>query len=237
MNDLDDDQTALVDALDRWFEILREELKATVPLKPATRVELDQFANVLEVDLPADVVTLFEYTNGAWLEDGTPLWEAFLPSGLEFAGIPSTPTAWKHLPIEGSFSRMFALNHSEGESWSGFAYDQFNDIDWVQDVPLFTGHTDFAQLSIQAGERCHHACAVFFVDGMMWVARRLSDVFENAINLYERDYLVWVNRSVVGFREHYPGMRVGVPWDLDRCLDAEGKFTYPGWVWEELPPL
>ena len=81
------DQGPLIAALDEWFAILRKRTGGRVPLKPATRSDLDRLSQALRLDLPPDVVALYEYSNGAWLDGDTQL-DGFLPSRGWFTPIP-----------------------------------------------------------------------------------------------------------------------------------------------------
>ena len=224
----DDEQRRLVDALDRWFGIIRDESNATVPLKPVKPSLLDRLANELEVDLPPDVVTLFEYTNGAWSDRDRLIEGWFLPSGFTFYPLVGGK-GYRHngKSYFGSFSRMW-----DG-SPRGAAETEFSGVGWANDIPLF--EKDMSQVSIQAGPRCFQACSVLDLEGMHWIGRRLADVFENAIALYEQGYIE--TEAFPYFKMHYPDQVQGVPWDLEKFTDENGAFRYPGWIWEELPPI
>jgi len=236
----EDDQAALVDALDRWFAILREGFNAKVPLKPARPSQLDQLANVLEVELPPDAVTFFEYTNGAWLDDDHVFGSHFFPFYKEFEPLPDTIEDWSFYR-QGSLSRGFreaAVEYDRG--FRDNVYADMPGVEWANDVPILT--TDMEQITIQAGKRAFQACAGINIEGMFWVERRLVDLFERAIASVEQgeiqlegpsEYPEWVVDPKYS-SVHTP---VHVPWDFERYVSDDGVFHYPGWIWEDLPPI
>lgn len=217
------DTTALIEAMDEWFDILRANLNEPIPLKPASQSQLDRLAEVAGVDLPPDVIALYEYTNGAWVDDEIPLRRTvFLPSGGLFYQLPEDETGWRSW-------------YSMAQSWRGIemtgnAFDDVLSDSWTQVVPVLHfegGH----ELAVFAAESHYQAVACVSVNGMHWVERRLADVFLNAIEMENRGLFDWNFPPEAGWLQVSKSLGAaqagaGVPWNPDHYE------TYRGWIWE-----
>lgn len=217
------DTAPLIAAMDEWFDILRDRLNEPFPLKPASRVQLDRLAEAAGVDLPPDVSALYEYTNGAWINDETPLRrKVFLPSGGLFYQLPNDEKGWRYW-------------YSMAKEWRGIemtgnAFDDVPGESWTQVVPVFNFEGG-DQLAVFAGESHYQAVACFNVNGMHWVSRRLADVFLNAIEMENRGLFDWNFPPDAGWLQVSESLGMaqagaGVPWDPDHYE------TYRGWIWE-----
>ena len=223
-----DDSGPLIDALDRWFAILRKRLGVPVPLKPATDDQLERLAEFWGFDLPPDVIALFRYTNGIWKNDEELLWKSFLPDYAEFTPLPPTARQWEYgaprRPGENWIRPNSFTQEIEGMEIEGTGYDDVPGQDWEKNVPLFYfGSGD--QISVLAAPSHYQAVAVFNFNGMYWVTRRLADLFENAIALEERGLLKW-SGSLAKIREKGASAVASVPWHPDHY------YNYRGWIWE-----
>ena len=207
------DQEPLIAALDDWFEILRRRLKAPCPLKPAKASELSRFSSELGLELPPDVVALYEYTNGAWRDKDTPLGD-FVPTLGIFAPVGS--------PRKRTFSITMEFDDT---SRVGTGFDDLPTDDWLLNVPVIDFIGD--QLSVMTADSCFQAVGLFLDGGMAlsWRARRLADFFGNVLELEERGLLDWSSGSPV------IDQSIGGDFPIDPDLAGEP----PRWRWEPIP--
>ena len=169
------DQAPLIEALDAWFAILRTRTGALIPLKPARPSDLGVLRSRLGIDLPPDVVALYEYTNGAWLDRKTPL-NVFVPN-------------WGRFPVISRY--MFSVTWEiDEEGVSGPGFDDLPGRDYMLNVPIISFESG-DQLSVMSARSVYQAVAVFSDQAIWWPARRLSGFLQNAVELENRDMLDW----------------------------------------------
>lgn len=239
-----DDQDSLVEALDAWFAVLRKRNPGyKVPLKPATQVELDQFAEVSGVDLPPDMVTLLEYTNGAWRDDDTPMRWDFMPNSMAFHGY----SEHRHSPTEtfiGIGGTLIRFGRDNGtavfdfppESTAPAGLPVREAVNPINDVFLFDVEGGEEMVTMIASPIAYQACLLMALTDGYWLARRVADSFRNVVELDRQGMLVWEGSggsSRPYLSQDLGPMLCGGPWD-PATVFPNGKFEYPGWLWEPL---
>ena len=175
------DQGPLIAALDEWFAILRKRTGGRVPLKPATRSDLDRLSQALRLDLPPDVVALYEYSNGAWLDGDTPV-HGFVPSRGGFPQIPDRR----------SRKRIYSMTMELEDDHSGFGFADWPASVWRNEVPVF-GFDTGDQISVMGDQACYQKVALLGLEGFRFVASGLAEFIGNAVELERRGLLDWPN--------------------------------------------
>ena len=201
------DHGPLIEALDLWFDILRRRTGAKIPLKPATSSDLDALSAALGLELPPDVVALYEYSNGAWWDSET-LLEVFLPDWGGFV-----PTSRHLIPVTW---------HLGGHDKTGPGYDDLPGREWELHIPVFAFRD--SQVSVMSAPSVYQAVGLYSFSGAIyWPARRLSEFVSHAVELENRGLLEWDDQG-------RPTIQVdGEPEPFDPDLVG-----YPGWRWEPI---
>lgn len=209
MSQIVTDQHALVEALDRWYAVLRERWEAPMPLKPAPDGAIAALGRACGVEVPPDVVALYEYSNGAWLDDDTPLGPGFLPDSFWFHPLP--PLGPK------TYSMTWEWADLDMTDW---AFDDLPGREWERTIPVFVTEAG-GHLSVVASQRAFQAVAYFSVSGMVWASRRIADLVNAAIRMESEGLLVWDDFHRLDFdAERYRGVFPPAP-----------ERTNPSWRW------
>lgn len=233
-------QQPLIDALDVWFNVLRDRLQEPIPLKPANDSEIAFLAETLKTDLPPDVEALYRYTNGAWRDSNTPLEYAFLPDAGSFQAIPAGKVhspSMKRSKTE-QWRPLTMTIHSGGIKPRGDAFDDLPGDEYLKEVPIIH-FEDGHQLSIISADTTYQAVALFGTDGMHWAARRLADTINYAIKWEELGLINWRNHRITIDSNYRMKPAYPIPANPDHFQPITGQdythaHAYQGWIWEPL---